>query len=84
MLRPFLPEVIPLNVIGNNKVKLINATSYNYGGNCGVTWPISHRGRAPKRALLNQSFTLVELQRKLHHHTNALGALVARSVSSPQ
>lgn len=35
MLRPFLPEVISLNVIGNNKVKLINATSYNYGCNCG-------------------------------------------------
>ena len=74
MLRPLLPEVTPWIVIGNNKVKCINIKPKL----CPIimdaivaTWPISHRGWAPKQALLNQRFTLVELERKLHHHTNA-------------
>lgn len=76
---PLLPWVIPWIVIGNNKVKCINIQSVLHPiimAATVATWPISQRGWAPKEALLNQCLTLVELQRKLHHHTNASGSLV--------
>lgn len=78
MLRPLLPEVVPWILIGNNKVKCINIQPLLHPiimDATVATWPISHRGWAPKRATVKSALHISRASEKVTSPHQCLGLL---------